>query len=1216
MSNSISIEKSFRDLAPVEDGDISTYESAIDFALSSPRVKNIAITGPYGSGKSSIIRTYEETHKEKGHRFLNISLATFKDEEAGDENRSGVIRENAQQKTNPADLQHRLIEQSILQQMLYGADSQKLPYSRFRRISKPIHPYLKAIGIAVWLTLLFVLQKNVSVIWGFDFSVKWWSFTSISILFLIMTTGLIAEFYKVLFKTPIKKISLPKGEFETAELPEGSILNKHLDEIIYFFQETDYNVVVIEDLDRFGSPEIFIKLREINKLINDNLAGKASKKKPPRSVKFLYALKDDMFLHNDRAKFFDFIIPVVPVINSSNSLDKIIQRIKGQPYAAHFDKDENKQFLRDVSWDVYDLRLIHNIFNEFNVYYSKLNSESLNATKLLAMLIYKNVYPNDFELLHNGKGALYSIARKRNELIASTKASISEKIEKLQDEIQRSENEMVKSVEELIKGFIGHLAIISPQPANAVYLSTGTTFMYSQLLNWDNFQQLLNVSNFEFYSNYHHNRHSAGKTVQQIIAEISPNESFPKRKKNIENKGHEKRIILEAEIRYLEKEKAEVVQLPLFKLLQKHDISVESMIEGEKLRDPRLFVYLVKNGYIDDAYHQYTSNFHEGRLTKNDRDFLLAIRDFKTPDPIQVIDTPDEVCNNMREEDFSHKYALNVTLMDYLFTDKEKGSGRIKSAISYIATNFSESEEFFNAYWNAGKSVADFTRLLSEQWPAYGTAALKSANATSHIALIFTHVTPKNIIGKMNNEGVLTQHLSKHGHLVFASDLYSLLDFDVYKKLGVKFENLSSLEKHETHLEFAHTNDLYEISQSNISFLMKRYSSERDSELHTNSNYTVLSKPGCEKIKKYVDANLPVYINEVFLNLASNTKESGEAIKSLLNNTALDLDTKKAIVSQEEHVFPDFSDVPTELWTTLLAKEKIGITWPNVSEYFGIDDADKELLTQKVFSDKWLNKLSESKFESDKPTKEHQLSLARFFLGNDDIDNRLYTILVRQTPYNWNGFHDVSTPKMKILVEEKKVSLCKATYDTAIDDKSLVASLIEKNSTAYFKAKSDYPIDDSVIEILLRSTLTSDQKIDLCHDVTEAGINSSKNLAKIMGELLAPDSVDCSEIDDQILKALIANVQPVDNSIRLLNKVIPTWTEPDTMAAIATLPDPYADIANYGKRPKLTKNDLNTRFAELLKSNGFISKSKDEDSSIRIITFNSADHSKDDTNDE
>ena len=47
------------------------------------------------------------------------------------------------------------------------------------------------------------------------------------------------------------------------ELKEASIFNKHLDEIIYFFQRTKYDVVIIEDLDRFNTSDIYLKLREL-----------------------------------------------------------------------------------------------------------------------------------------------------------------------------------------------------------------------------------------------------------------------------------------------------------------------------------------------------------------------------------------------------------------------------------------------------------------------------------------------------------------------------------------------------------------------------------------------------------------------------------------------------------------------------------------------------------------------------------------------------------------------------------------------------------------------------------------------------------------------------------------------------------------------------------------------------------------------------------------
>ena len=43
---------------PRNDVDISSYESALDYAFYSPeKIQNIALSGSYGSGKSSIIET-------------------------------------------------------------------------------------------------------------------------------------------------------------------------------------------------------------------------------------------------------------------------------------------------------------------------------------------------------------------------------------------------------------------------------------------------------------------------------------------------------------------------------------------------------------------------------------------------------------------------------------------------------------------------------------------------------------------------------------------------------------------------------------------------------------------------------------------------------------------------------------------------------------------------------------------------------------------------------------------------------------------------------------------------------------------------------------------------------------------------------------------------------------------------------------------------------
>ena len=85
----------YKDLAPndaIENGDEYLY--SLNWALQDPKIKNIALTGPYGSGKSSIIDTFLKQNDSKSlyaqinDRFhgrnvpssknsLKISMATF-----------------------------------------------------------------------------------------------------------------------------------------------------------------------------------------------------------------------------------------------------------------------------------------------------------------------------------------------------------------------------------------------------------------------------------------------------------------------------------------------------------------------------------------------------------------------------------------------------------------------------------------------------------------------------------------------------------------------------------------------------------------------------------------------------------------------------------------------------------------------------------------------------------------------------------------------------------------------------------------------------------------------------------------------------------------------------------------------------------------------------------------------------------------------------------
>nr|WP_228271894.1 P-loop NTPase fold protein [Acinetobacter soli] len=294
-------------LTPITSADEdNAYSDMLKFALSQNKTNNIAITGPYGSGKSSVLQTFQKKHPQ--WKYLNISLATFKDE---------LEVENA----NSKEIEIEAIEKSILQQLFYSVDQKTLPRSRLKRIVtvKTRELIANTLFIFLWAFLALVVFFPQSIFFE-KFSILASSdqlaITTASLLFLLFCIVGLFTGIKYIEKLKELKLKFQDTEITLNNEKSESILNKHLDEILYFFERTKFDVIIIEDLDRFENSEIFIRLRELNTLINNS-------KQVNRPIVFLYAIRDNMFKDKDRSKFFDFIIPIIPVINPTNAYDLI-----------------------------------------------------------------------------------------------------------------------------------------------------------------------------------------------------------------------------------------------------------------------------------------------------------------------------------------------------------------------------------------------------------------------------------------------------------------------------------------------------------------------------------------------------------------------------------------------------------------------------------------------------------------------------------------------------------------------------------------------------------------------------------------------------------------------------------------------------------------------------------------------------------------------------
>ena len=405
------------------------YRDALDFAIDNNDIKNIAISGTYCSGKSTIWNTYVENRNKNRNRnrIIQVQLGSYAKNDLSPNNAS-----NCQNTLNENRIEQQIINQIIAQVKIsriplydYGLQRRKSFYNYFINI--------------VMLLLLFI---GVIFFNSSDTTLRYTSIVSIGIFIFIACILFTRKDKFNLSRISIKGVEATFASHNNDE----TILDRENKQLVYLLERSKSKIVVFEDLDRFENIEIFNKLKELNFLLNSYIEINRRKyfnkildkiyqithlhcikegikeriKEGNSPVKFLYMVKDSIFISEDRTKFFDFIIPVVPIINSYNSIDYFIDEINRSGIES---KNFDKKLLITLSVYMNDMRILKNTINEFIVYKNNLNYDELELddNKLLVLVFIKNISPKEYELLCAGQGFIYSILDETKDLIDNVK---------------------------------------------------------------------------------------------------------------------------------------------------------------------------------------------------------------------------------------------------------------------------------------------------------------------------------------------------------------------------------------------------------------------------------------------------------------------------------------------------------------------------------------------------------------------------------------------------------------------------------------------------------------------------------------------------------------------------------------------------------------------------------------------------------------------------
>lgn len=1017
----------FQKLTPFSDVELGVYKNAIDFVFANDDLKNVAISGQYSAGKSSLVESYKKSHSKI--KFVHISLAHFRAIEETETNEPGK------------DINETALEGKILNQLIHQINADEIPQTNFK-VKKKIKR--KCIVINTIFTVLFIAMVLHITLFN-----KWVKFVSLlsdghlkTLLTLstkydtLLISGFICTILSCVFiykliktqknRNILKKINLQGNEIEIFEESKESYFDRYLNEVLYLFENVDADAIVFEDMDRFNSNNIFERLHEVNRLVNiqRNIAG--NKKS---TLRFIYLLRDDIFVSKDRTKFFDYIIPVIPVVDSSNSYDQFISIFDDGGILKLF----NERFLQGISLYIDDMRILKNIYNEFQVYYSKLNTTELDCNKMLAIIAYKNIFPRDFSELQLNQGMVYAIFSEKDNLIIKEIKEIERHISDRKKEIEAISDEILNSSEEVDAIYDKELSKYSNNPY--YYQTEKDDIEKRRAARKKSVENKINGKIEEINKLISRSRDSLVDSRNKRLKEIITRENIDE----------------------------------IFKLTHTNEIGEKRDFNEIKCSEYfDLLKYLIRDGYIDETYTDYMTYFYENSLSRIDKMFLRSITDQKGKDFTYQLKDPKLVVARLREVDFEKEEALNFDLLAYLLQTPVQVN-LIKRLFKQLRKD--RRVEFIRGYFETERAQPGFINRLNTEWPEFFSYALTESEFSAEWIKSYSigtfYYSVSNDIEAINIDDCLTYYLSNSADYLAISEPKVDKLIGGFKLLNVSFVRIKFENANKVLFDAVYQHSLYNINFANLTLMLNKVYTLNSVDDIRHKNYTLVMSQPDSPLAGYVNNHISDYLDMVLSNCDGSIVDDEVIVLSVLNNEDISEEQKGQYINSLQTFVTSLSEVESEsLWSSLLDKDRAVCSEENIVSYFEyVDGLDDSLI-------EFINRTDvELSFQNININSELKNKLFRSIvicndLSNDKYENLICSLnLVYETSFNASN---IANDKFKILVEKDIIRMTIVSLDFIRDNYSeQLYYYIYKNVREYVELMTaDSFILDEAISIL------------------------------------------------------------------------------------------------------------------------------------------------------
>lgn len=1176
------------------------YFKALDLAIGNPDVKNIALTGPYGSGKSSIICSY--ISQRPTIKAINISLATFFETKLVKQSDQGG--ETVVEETELVEFAEDELEKGILKQLFYKVNYRKIPQSRYRKIHK--HGCLRTTLFVVVMALIAAISTwllgNDYLFEKYEYAceriksvgcndVLSHIFVSLFIIFVLVTVSYLIWMISTRIRLVGVKIA-DKVEVSTTDTDKETVFSKNLDEIIYFFESTDYEVVFIEDLDRFKNNEIFIKLRELNMLINNYEMIK-------RKVVFVYAIRDDMFENTDRTKFFDFIIPIIPYINSTNS-NEIMRDLLGlgsvdnERYVPEHKISD--KFVTLIAPYISDMRVLTSVINEFWIYIATIKGGQklplLKDENMLALMVFKNMYPKDFAKIEDEKGIIKQAFEDKQAFVEKQKKPLEEIVNKNVDLLNAIEQDILKDISELKVAFLGYLVDFTGMPTSII--ANNTRYYIYEIMSNDFDCNVLNVKNMRV--------ESATSKAQQ-----NP---------NLYDVFNEDPIVIEYFTRYnallnsAEERKEELKHILEESRMKLRNIAEESIrnligdysaekVLSEQVRKNDLLVFLLRHGYIDENYRNYINYFHPSSINTMEMNFILGIRNHRSVgDYTYELEHCDRIVERLESFEFGQKEILNFNLVDFILLNIPSWNKKYRRIIELFVNRTPESKNFIKAYMNREKNTAAFISAICHAshniWRDFeNDAEMTETSKEKYLLSILQNCELEDIC---HNEFFKEDGKTKSIKTRIESDKEILIKFstmpiekqkNIIKSLNVIFKSLNINGLDIEILNFVFDGRYYILNQEMISHIFSIKSPELQEQL-AFSNYSMICKLAYRPLIDNVRDNFVWYVTKFVIEPEENNMEELDAIEDMLERLADNPEMCITIIEKQKNSYWESIvdcmqgvEEKLDVWNHLIVTGKVAKKWSNYIEYhkkYGLTDELSDYLDKNVAELKYEERPDELTDELINELLGANISLTAFDSIVDKYKVEEFTVKLT----------DIEEERLNILIKKNYFGFSAEMYIEIYNiSVNQAAEFATCNKAEFMEQISECELNATDIDALLKTNAFSNQEIlDILSYLKPVDMNTSIALKLREYTFILPRKVVDAAWD----------TLETDMRFELIYNQMEVFTLDELADKFKELGGPYDQFQSRVKRKyTLWCNDYNRKLCNKLRQIGFLTSCNEQE---------------------